>query len=359
MRVSSLRNSGPGTPSASASRGAGTSGVMPGARSPGAGAGRQEWRVAPDRTRTGLDGGPAQVPGEHLGVVLGVEGAEAARTGVLQGGGVGGLAAAAAQDDVVVGLVGHGRRPPGSAWGDVAPRWVNRSAHLPSPRWRGRKWHLPRPEEVAGASSGRSLRPSGCVAWTTYEVVVCQLALARCLAATPEGDRWWDGWQRSGLGPGEPMNDLRHLGVVRQPDLPSQPVRAAGQAACGQGAARAERLGLPADPRRGRHRWRDRPQPPPQPLTSGPGWWTRSSSSTPAPGTTPWPSPGRRGQGLFEHEVLPGEGPGSGKGEALWKSQHACEGDLICWVDADIRNSTPASSTGCSARCCSTRTSST
>ena len=40
----------------------------------------------------------------------------------------------------------------------------------------------------------------------------------------------------------------------------------------------------------------------------------------------------------FEHEVLPGEGPGSGKGEALWKSLHACEGDLICWVDADIRN---------------------
>ena len=41
---------------------------------------------------------------------------------------------------------------------------------------------------------------------------------------------------------------------------------------------------------------------------------------------------------FFEHEVLPGEGPGSGKGEALWKSLHACEGDLICWVDADIRN---------------------
>ena len=41
---------------------------------------------------------------------------------------------------------------------------------------------------------------------------------------------------------------------------------------------------------------------------------------------------------FFEHDVLPGEGPGSGKGEALWKSLHACEGDLICWVDADIRN---------------------
>jgi glucosyl-3-phosphoglycerate synthase len=43
-------------------------------------------------------------------------------------------------------------------------------------------------------------------------------------------------------------------------------------------------------------------------------------------------------QVFFEHDVLPGEGPGSGKGEALWKSLHACQGDLICFVDADIRN---------------------
>ena len=41
---------------------------------------------------------------------------------------------------------------------------------------------------------------------------------------------------------------------------------------------------------------------------------------------------------FYEHDVLPGEGPGSGKGEALWKSLHACKGDLICFVDADIRN---------------------
>ncbi|HEX3201702.1 MAG TPA: glycosyltransferase, partial [Actinomycetes bacterium] len=41
---------------------------------------------------------------------------------------------------------------------------------------------------------------------------------------------------------------------------------------------------------------------------------------------------------FFEHDVLPDEGPGSGKGEALWKSLHACQGDLICFVDADIRN---------------------
>jgi glucosyl-3-phosphoglycerate synthase len=41
---------------------------------------------------------------------------------------------------------------------------------------------------------------------------------------------------------------------------------------------------------------------------------------------------------FLEHDVLPGQGPGSGKGEALWKSLHACQGDLICFVDADIRN---------------------
>jgi glucosyl-3-phosphoglycerate synthase len=41
---------------------------------------------------------------------------------------------------------------------------------------------------------------------------------------------------------------------------------------------------------------------------------------------------------FYEHDVLAGEGPGSGKGEALWKSLHVCKGDLICFVDADIRN---------------------
>jgi glucosyl-3-phosphoglycerate synthase len=42
-----------------------------------------------------------------------------------------------------------------------------------------------------------------------------------------------------------------------------------------------------------------------------------------------------------ERELLPEAGPGSGKGEALWKSLHACRGDLLCWVDADIRNFHP------------------
>lgn len=36
--------------------------------------------------------------------------------------------------------------------------------------------------------------------------------------------------------------------------------------------------------------------------------------------------------------VLPEEGPGSGKGEVLWKSLWASTGDLVCWVDGDIAN---------------------
>ena len=41
---------------------------------------------------------------------------------------------------------------------------------------------------------------------------------------------------------------------------------------------------------------------------------------------------------VAEAAVLPEAGPGSGKGNALWKSLQACEGDLICWLDADLRN---------------------
>lgn len=41
---------------------------------------------------------------------------------------------------------------------------------------------------------------------------------------------------------------------------------------------------------------------------------------------------------LSEASVLPEAGPGSGKGNALWKSLHACMGDLVCWLDADLRN---------------------
>lgn len=39
-----------------------------------------------------------------------------------------------------------------------------------------------------------------------------------------------------------------------------------------------------------------------------------------------------------ERSVLAELDAGSGKGNALWKSLYACEGDLVCWVDADITN---------------------
>ena len=41
---------------------------------------------------------------------------------------------------------------------------------------------------------------------------------------------------------------------------------------------------------------------------------------------------------VAERDILPEAGPGSGKGNALWKSLHECRGDIICWLDADLRN---------------------
>jgi glucosyl-3-phosphoglycerate synthase len=41
---------------------------------------------------------------------------------------------------------------------------------------------------------------------------------------------------------------------------------------------------------------------------------------------------------VAEGDVLPESGPGSGKGNVLWKSLHVCEGDLLCWIDADLAN---------------------
>ena len=40
---------------------------------------------------------------------------------------------------------------------------------------------------------------------------------------------------------------------------------------------------------------------------------------------------------LTPAEALPDVPPGSGKGNALWASQYACDGDILCWIDADIR----------------------
>ena len=37
-------------------------------------------------------------------------------------------------------------------------------------------------------------------------------------------------------------------------------------------------------------------------------------------------------------DVLPGRGPGQGKGEALWKAVGAAKGDLLAFCDADVRD---------------------
>ena len=37
-------------------------------------------------------------------------------------------------------------------------------------------------------------------------------------------------------------------------------------------------------------------------------------------------------------DVLPGTPRGAGKGNAMWKSLYAADGDLVCWLDADVRN---------------------
>jgi glucosyl-3-phosphoglycerate synthase len=44
---------------------------------------------------------------------------------------------------------------------------------------------------------------------------------------------------------------------------------------------------------------------------------------------------------VSEAEVLSHLERGSGKGNVLWKSLYECEGDLVCWLDADIRNFRP------------------
>lgn len=40
-------------------------------------------------------------------------------------------------------------------------------------------------------------------------------------------------------------------------------------------------------------------------------------------------------------EILPGRGARLGKGENLWKALHQLRGDILCYVDADIRNIHP------------------
>ncbi len=42
-----------------------------------------------------------------------------------------------------------------------------------------------------------------------------------------------------------------------------------------------------------------------------------------------------------EADVLADLPPGTGKGNALWKALYASEGDLVCFLDADVRNFAP------------------
>jgi glucosyl-3-phosphoglycerate synthase len=44
---------------------------------------------------------------------------------------------------------------------------------------------------------------------------------------------------------------------------------------------------------------------------------------------------------VAEAAILPEAGAGSGKGNVLWKSLYECRGEIICWLDADLRKFTP------------------
>lgn len=44
---------------------------------------------------------------------------------------------------------------------------------------------------------------------------------------------------------------------------------------------------------------------------------------------------------VHAHKILKKYGRVNGKGENLWKSLYICDGDIICWVDADIKNIHP------------------
>ncbi len=48
----------------------------------------------------------------------------------------------------------------------------------------------------------------------------------------------------------------------------------------------------------------------------------------------------------FSGDILPSQGFKRGKGENLWKAVHQLEGDIVCYVDADIKNIHPRFVTG-------------
>lgn len=44
---------------------------------------------------------------------------------------------------------------------------------------------------------------------------------------------------------------------------------------------------------------------------------------------------------FFDDEILPSQKQGKGKGEALWKSLFVLKGDIVIWIDSDIKNIHP------------------
>ena len=216
MRVSSLRNRGRGA-GASASRGAGTSGVRPGARSPGPGLAGSRGAYRQMDRGPGLDRVAAQAVGHGGGVVLGVERAEA-------------------RDRRTPGRAGtpSGSRDSAGSRGRVwsVMRSSTSGARRGATSRRGRSTArrifpatMARPE-VAPSSSGGGCRgfvgPVPPPLWMRRRMKVVVLSLP-----------WHAAWlqHRRGiipLGGRHRRADDRHghVGVVRQPDLPPQPVRA-------------------------------------------------------------------------------------------------------------------------------------
>ena len=55
----------------------------------------------------------------------------------------------------------------------------------------------------------------------------------------------------------------------------------------------------------------------------------------------------RAGRAVVRHsQILPQLGSVTGKGEALWKSLHVLDGDIVAWIDTDISNIQPRFVTG-------------
>src|SRR5438067_6526155 len=61
---------------------------------------------------------------------------------------------------------------------------------------------------------------------------------------------------------------------------------------------------------------------------------------------TPTRAAGAGARVVSAAEIAPEFGPGSGKGNAMWKSLLVTDGDIVVWCDADVRNFRPCFVTG-------------